>query len=73
MKQQYYGSEHVQTTNALMNIGIVYKSQGRFEEALGLYKRALSIRHEHYGEGHPETASLIMNIGNVYLGQGRYE
>ncbi|MCB8982188.1 MAG: tetratricopeptide repeat protein [Ardenticatenaceae bacterium] len=55
----------------LNNIGLVYKSQGRYELALTTYEVALAIRREvrdRAGEG-----TTLNNIAGVYQSQGRYE
>ena len=42
-------------------------NQGKYEEALDYYNKALTIKINKLGEDHPDVA------GNVYQNQGKYE
>jgi len=44
----------------------VYKTQGKYEEALKYYNKSFDIRLKYFGENHPIIASSLNNIGNVY-------
>ena len=44
------------------NIAIVYKKQGKYEEALDYYNKALTIKLNKLGEDHPDVASTYNNI-----------
>ena len=48
------------------NIGMVYDSQGKYEEALEVYQKALEIRTRVFGSDHPDVANSYLGIGNVY-------
>jgi len=48
------------------NIGMVYDSQGKYEEALEVYQKALEIRTRVFGSDHPDVANSCLGIGNVY-------
>ena len=51
----------------------MYDSQGKYEEALDYYNKALTIRINKLGEDHPDVATTYNNIANVYDSQGKYE
>ena len=55
------------------NIGIVYKNQGKYEEALVQYSRALEIKTRVLGQDHPNVADTCENIGLVLKQQGEVE
>ena len=54
-----------------MNIGLVYQQQGKNEEALDQYNRALDIRIRVLGHDHPDVAGLYNNISDVYHHKGK--
>jgi tetratricopeptide (TPR) repeat protein len=54
-------------------MGVEYDHQGKYEEALKHYLRALEIREKKLGSGHPTVATTLYNIGSVYRHQGKYE
>ena len=56
------------------NIGNVYNSQGKYEEALKVYTKSLDIKTRIYGgDNHPDVAKSYVGLGNVYNRQGQYE
>ena len=56
----------------LNNLAIVYRDQGKYSEAEGLYKRALVIREKALGASHPDVAQTLNNLAIVYRDQGKY-
>ena len=56
------------------NIGLVYDSQGKYEEALEMYTKSVDINSRIYGgDNHLDVAASYNNIGGVYYSQGKYE
>jgi tetratricopeptide (TPR) repeat protein len=55
------------------NIGVVYQSLGRYDEAMEYYKKALDIFFECLGESHASVAYLYGSIGSVCQTLGRYD
>ncbi len=56
------------------NIAIIYRKQGKYEEALEVYTKSLDIMTRIYGgDNHLDVAKSYNNIGNVYDSQGKYE
>jgi hypothetical protein len=51
----------------------VYRSQGKYGEAEGLYKRALTIRENVLGKSHPDVAATLNNLATVYGAAGKIE
>jgi Flp pilus assembly protein TadD len=67
--EEAYGTHHPAVAMALNNLGLWYKSSGRFEEAEFLYQRALQIA----GEGSMECASIHYNLSGLEQARGRFE
>ena len=51
----------------------LYRSQGRYEAAEQLYRRALEGWEERLGPKHPDTLATVDGLAIVYRHQGRYE
>jgi tetratricopeptide (TPR) repeat protein len=49
------------TTNVYNSLGIIYRRQGRLDEALKAYEKALKV--------HPEDENIYFNVSRVYLDQ----
>ena len=69
MRKALYGDNHPDLADSLMNIGIVYDTQGRKEEALPYYQQSLNIRKATYGDNHPLVALSLSRIGSIYYNQ----
>jgi tetratricopeptide (TPR) repeat protein len=55
----------------LNDLGIVYQSQGKLEEAIALYQQSLAIKQQlgdRAGEG-----TTLNNLGSIYQSQGKWE
>ena len=48
-------------------------AEGRFEEAVPLFRTAFVLGVEEFGPDHPTTATLANNLAALYKAQGRYE
>jgi tetratricopeptide (TPR) repeat protein len=66
------GVASVEAATLLYSIGMLYKGQGRHEEALEAYGRVLEVQRKALGEEHPDFANTLNNIAVVYNRQGRY-
>jgi len=51
----------------------VLQSQGKYEEAEVMHRRALKGRENVLGPEHPDTLSSVNNLGMVLKTQGKYE
>ena len=59
--------------NDLNNLATVYNSQGRYDEAIELYKQALLIGEKTIGKEHPDYAIDLNNLANVFESQGKFD
>ena len=46
--------------------------QGRYEEALPFYKKAVRLGKQEFGPNHPTLATLLNNLAVLYQAQSRY-
>jgi tetratricopeptide (TPR) repeat protein len=67
-----FGINHAKYGQALNNLAVVYDEQGKYAEAEGLFKRALTIREQAVGANHPDVAETLNNLANVFEEQGKY-
>ena len=62
------GPEHPSVAIAYNNLGNIYRSQGKLEEALGAYSKALEIRLKVLGPEHPD---VVRQLGDCLLQPGQ--
>ena len=67
------GANHPDTAGSLNNLALLYYSQGKYEEAETLFKRAIKVSEEVLGANHPYTAQSLSSLAIFYDNQGRYE
>ena len=65
------GPEHPHVAGSYHNLGCLYHSQGRLEEALRYFRQALQIQRKACGDVHPHTALFKHNIGRVLEATGQ--
>jgi tetratricopeptide (TPR) repeat protein len=66
------GADHPSTATSLNNLAGLYRSIGKYSEALPLYERALQIREQQLGADHPNTAISLNNLAALYYSIGKY-
>jgi tetratricopeptide (TPR) repeat protein len=54
-------------------MAIIYRVQGKYEEALEMYTKSLAIRTRIYGDSHLDVAKSDGNLGNVLADMGKPE
>ncbi len=52
---------------------MIYSAQGKYDDALELYNKALNICIATFGENHPNVAGSYNNIAVIYYNQGKYD
>ncbi len=73
LSEEYYGIDHITTSSAYGNLGIVHDIAGNFKEAITYYRKASQIVRKNYGEDHPMVAAGYNNIGNIYGNLGKLD
>lgn len=66
------GADHPSVASSLSDLAALYSSQGKYEQAQPLYKRALQIREQKLGPEHPNTAISLNNLASLYQVQEMY-
>jgi len=64
--EKVQGAEHPDVATSLNNLAMLYKDQGRYQEAEPLLKRALGIREKFLGPDHPDLADSFNNLALLY-------
>jgi tetratricopeptide (TPR) repeat protein len=60
--EQAYGEDHLETGGALTEVGILYRAQGRHDDAQRCLRRALKIHEREHGSDSPEAARDLHNL-----------
>ena len=70
-REEQYGPDQPAVARTLNNLGELYRSTGRLDEAARFHQRALAIRRR-LGEHHPDIATSLNNLAFVDLDAGKY-
>lgn len=66
------GADHPDIANALRNLGLAYKTQGRYADAEQSYRRSLAMTETIHGPDHEDIAIVTNNLAELYRELGRY-
>ena len=64
---------HSSLADILNLIGLVYKNQGKYEEALKYLNESLKVKKQAFPSNDSSIGHSFYNIGVVYYNQGKYE
>lgn len=73
LSEQYYGHNHMRTSSAHGNLGIVYSLAGKYDKTIYHCSRASDITRKIHGDEHPQIASGYNTMGNAYLDLGEVD
>jgi len=59
------GRDHTSTLNTVNNLGLLYRHQGRLNEAEAMFQRALSGFQAGLGPSHPKSDLVSRNIHSL--------
>jgi tetratricopeptide (TPR) repeat protein len=66
-------TNEVGKAEAMLNLGLVYYDQLKYDEAEPLLKKASDLRQEIFGEDHPNTFFAMNALALLYMHQGKYD
>ncbi|MBC6454230.1 MAG: tetratricopeptide repeat protein, partial [Hormoscilla sp. SP5CHS1] len=66
-------SAHPNVATSFNNLALLYKSQGRYDQAEPLLAQALEMTKQLLGSPHLLVASGLNNLAELYRSQGRYD
>jgi len=67
------GVDHPDTLATVNNMAVVFRRQGQYEKALGLYERALAGREKALGIDHPDTQDTLRGLISLHQSMGQTE
>lgn len=62
LQEKTHGSDHLKTSDVLLEIGKVFRAQGEHEAAQEYLRRAYRIRRAHLGEATPEVVEVVQHL-----------
>ena len=65
-RRRKLGDDHPETLETMIDLAVLYKEQGRYEEAEPLLLAAVEGRHLKLGEKHPHTLESLNNLIDLY-------
>jgi tetratricopeptide (TPR) repeat protein len=68
-----HGEWDILTATLHNNLGLLLKTEKRYDGATNHYKQALNIRSRTLGENHPDTIVTMHNIAEMHLARGETE
>jgi len=73
MVEKKFGSDHDKMYYPLASIAGVLTGQGKYEEALNNYTKALTIVENKWGNDHEQVTMILCNMGDVYRMKREYD
>jgi len=67
LMKQLKGHENLEVANCMETIGIIYRRQGDFEKAIGIFQKALIFKEKKLSEYHFDLAVLYWRMANPYI------
>ena len=76
-KEKAWGPDHTSTLATVNNLGTLYKSQGKLDEAKKMYQRALQGYEKAHGlenvMRYRPALNTIWNLGDIFAAQGHLD
>ncbi len=70
-RKRSLGEEHPTTITTANALAVMYKVQGRYDEAEALYLNSLAACQRTLGDRHPLTLGTIKGLASLYKAEGR--
>ena len=71
--ERSYGSDSIQYANALHELGVLYRYDGKYEQALAPLEQALALRRTQWTPGHAQIATTQIVLSQVLYELGEHE
>ena len=68
-----YRGDDVTRLRIMNSLAVLYRNQGKYDEALPLYEECLEKRRSISGNDHPSTLTCISHLASLYREQGKYD
>ena len=66
---QNFSSDHPSIASVIKHLALLYRREGKYEQAEPLYKQAVEIREKSFGSHHPSVATALVNLAVLYSQQ----
>lgn len=73
IRENVLAAENPEIASSLNNIALLYKAQGKYEQAITIEITALDIREKLLGTEHENTSDSLTNLAMMYYSHGKYE
>lgn len=73
VRQILLDPEDPEIFDSLNSVGVALSRLGRYEEAKGMYQRALRARERVFGVDHLDTLTSMLNMARLFGSQGQWE
>jgi CHAT domain-containing protein/tetratricopeptide (TPR) repeat protein len=70
--RRLHGNSHIKIAIASANIGILYRGEELYGDAINNLEAALKIWKANFPEGHPNQAFVLRNLGQTYFAMENY-
>ena len=70
-REQQLGANHPDTLDAVCELALLLKAQGKLAEAELLFRRALEGYEQQLGAQHPNTLTAVNNLAQLLYAQGK--
>lgn len=68
-----HGSDHPDTLTVMACLALLYRKQGRLDEAENMYMDVMNARKERIGLDHPDTLGTMANLASTFASQGKWD
>ncbi len=68
--EKLHGNEHPKLAITNTNLGVLYRSEKLYGDAVVYFESALKIWEKIYSQPHPNKALVLMNLGQTYSSMG---
>jgi non-specific serine/threonine protein kinase/serine/threonine-protein kinase len=73
VQARHLGPDHIDLAPALNNLGALYWTLGRYDDALPIYERVRKTFERTLDPSHPDIAALYNNLAETYWKLGRFD